>query len=60
VQGIILRCSCDNVSVCEVTYMKSEYYASAGGLEESPGTLNRVTGTLLASGIVGAVKIPLS
>jgi hypothetical protein len=61
VQGIVLRCSSDNVGwvVYPVTYKKSEYYAPVGGLEKVSGTLNPVTGTLLACGIVIAVKVPL-
>ena len=54
-QGIVLRCSS-----IPATYEKSEYYASARGLEEVSGTLNPVTGTLLTGGIVVAVKVPLS
>jgi len=62
VQSVVLRCSSHNVRwvVYPVTYKKSEYCAPVGGLEKVSGTLNPVTGTLLACGIVISVKVPLS
>ena len=61
-QGIVLRCGSDNVGriVYPVTYTKPEYYTSGRGLEKVSGTLNPITRTLLTSGIVATVKVPLS